>query len=212
MALSLLSSLLLQVFSPFAIWSCKMGMRHVLLRKMHSSPRSVGRPLGTATMLGSRCSSLHTPVTLPAAACRSPVMGWKALREPVIKSQKIANSPAGKGRKEQGTAGVSRQGWVETTSQGEAVQAAVAKSRQHGELGICLVAGNEGPDGSRCFLTRPRLRRTGNFYMLSDGKKLAQVSTHSKILLPINLPGEQTFAVTRATFQSINPIVSLPCY
>lgn len=68
MALSLSSSLLLQMFSPFAIWYCKMGMRRVLLRKMQSSPRSVGWPLGIATMPGSRCSSPHAPVTLPAAA------------------------------------------------------------------------------------------------------------------------------------------------
>lgn len=44
------------------------------------------------------------------AACRSPVMGWKALGEAVIKSQKIANSPAAEGRGELGPAGVSRQG------------------------------------------------------------------------------------------------------
>lgn len=95
-----------------------MGTRHVLLRQMQSSPRSVGRPLGTATMQGRCCSSPHAAVPLPAA-CRSPVMGWKALGEPVIKSQKIASAPAGEGRKEQSSAGVSRQGWVETTSQGQ---------------------------------------------------------------------------------------------
>ena len=117
-AFSLLSSLPLQVFSPCVNWSRKMGMRHILLGKMQSSLRSVGQPLGTASMPGSRCSSQHTPVTLPATACRSLVKGWKALREPVIKSQKIASSPAGEGRKEQGTAGVSRQGWVQTASSG----------------------------------------------------------------------------------------------
>lgn len=59
-----------------------------------------------------------------------------------------------------------------------------------------------GPDGSEWFLARPRLRKTRNFYILLDGKKPAQVPTHSKILLPISPPGEQTFAVTRATFQA----------
>lgn len=35
---------------------------------------------------------------------------------------------------------------------------------------------------------RPRLGRTGNFHLLSDGKKAAQVPTQSKILLPISPP------------------------
>lgn len=71
--------------------------------------------------------------------------------------------------------------------------------------GICLVIGNEGPDGSRCFLAGSRLKRTGNFYILSGGKKSTQIHTHSKILFPINPPGEQTFAVTTDTFSKHKP-------
>lgn len=49
--------------------------RCVLLRKMQSSPRSVGWPLGTAAMRGGRCSSPHAlspSPRQPAGALKGP--------------------------------------------------------------------------------------------------------------------------------------------
>lgn len=188
-----------------------MGMRHVLLRQMQSSPRSVGRLLGTAAMQGSCCSSPHAAVTLPAA-CRSPVMGWKALREPVIKSQKIANSPAGEGRKEQDTAGVSRQGWGETTSQGQRQLGLQWPSADNmGSWGYVQSQGRKGQMETGDFWPSPGWEGQEGLLHFVKWKEISPDPYPFKYLWPINPPDKQIFAVSRATIQSINPIVSLPC-